>query len=189
MRSCCETDKSMRLRAVTEPEQVTDCYHAFLKCIINYPGVEQVENCRVGHQGRCFKDAKVYWSRELGVWLYPRETRNRSVNAYWNAFGCQDPYETHNLNIVVEINFSFDGSYRRTSGVFLRDDKGDLLVGHRGLIRSGKKRFWNEYTGERVWISDEGKDAEIVAVVGRICQDFPVQVARFIKEVERIKNA
>ena len=72
--------------------------------------------------------------------------------------------------------------------MFYRDESGNLFVGHRGTIREGKRRFWDSYDGERALINSDGKDLEIVAVVGRICEDFPTQVADFVRKVHRLKN-
>lgn len=51
--------------------------------------------------------------------------------------------------------------------MFYRDEAGNLLVGHRGAIRGGKRRFCDSYAGKRALVNLKGTDPEIATVVGR----------------------
>lgn len=51
--------------------------------------------------------------------------------------------------------------------MFYRDEAGNLLVGHRGTIRGGKRHFRDSYAGKRALVNLKGTDPEIATVVGR----------------------
>jgi|GEM_PF-165156 len=142
----------------------------------------------VGPPGGSIK-IKVYYSEKLGIWFGFRKASNR----YWNPFGIGQPKTKGSNIIIVEINIPFEGRNRSIAGVFVRDDDGKIWLGHSGKIGGGRpeigyRTFWEEYTGERVEVQDDGKTT-LFARIGYIdSEDFPEKVRDFVFEVNRIKN-
>jgi hypothetical protein len=57
------------------------------------------------------------------------------------AEGVQNhPFADTGVSIVVEINPPVAGIDRNASGVFLRDDHGNVILAHRGRIGGGDRR-------------------------------------------------
>ena len=143
---------------------------------------------RVGFQGGV-EQVEVYWSSRLRIWM----GFDRADNRFWNPFGTMNPDTRSALHIVCEINFPFTGINRRVGGTFVEDDAGKVYVAHRGKIGGGrtgigKELFLENYSGSLSTVID-GNRQEPLAVIARLDErSFPRKVARFVKEVERIKR-
>lgn len=144
--------------------------------------------CRVGFPGGSFEDY-VHYSPELNMWIGFREADNR----YWNGFGYGRPNELQGNSISGEINFPYENINRSIGGVFARENKGNILVLHRGKIGGGtsgigKTLFMNNFRGDKVIAIDGAEEAELCLVGELKSPLFGRQVATFISEVRRIKN-
>jgi len=133
----------------------------------------------------------VEWNAREGFWV--------SAEAFPDAarwvifFGVDDPAQRRMMNIICEINPPKEGINRRCAGLFVRDTDGIIYFTHSGKIGGGregigKSAFLSNYRGTRetvVW--PNGKESEVI-VLGRIDGErFAVQIANFIREVQRFK--
>ncbi|WP_035295407.1 hypothetical protein [Brevibacillus thermoruber] len=91
----------------------------------------------LGFQGGSLKRT-IYWSESLVMWFHLGDY-SMEGNRYWNAFCFEKPHPHANLNIVCEINIPLEGINRMASGLFFKDSNGNVFVGHRGKIGSGRK--------------------------------------------------
>ena len=136
---------------------------------------------------------KLYWRKQEGIWSIFEPKRRR--HGYWCAFGTDDPTPaTKSLSITCEINPPWEVD-RRYAGVFLRDVRGTVYIGHSGKIggpRPGvnKSTFMEHYRGDNwgtvAW--PKGKKTEVVVIGALDDKDLPALVAEFVREVKRIKD-
>lgn len=142
----------------------------------------------VGYQGGSV-DLDVYWHAPSGIWGGQSHVENR----YWTAFGIQDPTNKNGLSISVEINSPFEGTSRQIQGVFLKDDRGVVHLGHRGKInlvsmKQFKKEFRTGKRGEWVQAIDQRGECDILRLYPVDDPDVVKNIADFVKEAQRIKN-
>jgi len=142
----------------------------------------------VGYPSGRFLDT-VKYSPELNIWISVREHDNK----YWNGFGIGEPKEGQNKSLKGEINFAYDGKNKRISGVFAHDDSGRVLALHRGKIGGGKKGvgkklFTENFRGDFLTAIEEDSETKFCLVGDLNSTYFPIQVATFIKEIQRVKN-
>jgi hypothetical protein len=131
--------------------------------------------------------AAVKNSYKLNIWFY----FGIASNCYWNVFGIGRPGSQ--VSIVVEINIPFKGIDGRIAGVFVKDDDGRVWLGHSGKIGGGRrgigpKAFWEEYSGDRVIVHDNGKTYTYAKIGYLDSPDFPERIKDFVIEVNEIKN-
>lgn len=174
------------LKVITDQTDIKKYTRLFVKKFKPY--IDETVKVKLGHQGASLP-AKVLWSKKLGIWLF-----SHAINEvrYWNAFGLGKPKEAGILSTTAAINFPWQGIDRKTGGAFARDARGNIFVIHRGKIGGGKKGvgkslFEHNYRG--VWSFMEDGDAITqVAVIGSLNSGrFAVQVALFVKKVEKMK--
>ena len=112
---------------ITDRTEITKAVSLFKKRMTD--GSDRAEEIQLGFQGGGLL-AEVHWRSDLDLWaaFLPIEKR------YWAAFGLGNPFDGDGKSIVVEINSPFEGINRRVGGVFLRNSKGQLYVGHRGSV-------------------------------------------------------
>ena len=142
----------------------------------------------VGYQGGSV-DLDVYWHAPSGIWGGQAYVENR----HWTAFGIQDPTNKNGLSISVEINSPFEGTSRQIQGVFLKDDRGVVHLGHRGKInlvsmKQFKKEFRTGKRGEWVQAIDQRGECEVLRLYPIDDPDVVTNIADFVKEAQRIKN-
>ena len=142
----------------------------------------------IGYQGGSV-EIDVYWHPALGIWGGQSLVENR----YWTAFGVQDPTNQKGLSISVEINSPFGGTSRQIQGVFLKDDRGVAHLGHRGkinlfTIQQFKRGFRTGRRGEWVKAFDQRGECDVLRLYPVDDQDVMVNVAAFVKEVQRLKD-
>lgn len=143
----------------------------------------------VGYQGgNQICDAS--WNKDLGIWWVNEPISNR----FWNGFGTEELRwnSSHSHTLDCEINPPFEGINRRISGVFAKDENGELFLLHRGKIgggRSGigKNLFLNNYSEELITVKDGDLFSNLAFVASFKNPRFVIQVANFVKEVKRIK--
>jgi len=145
----------------------------------------------VGFQGGSVSE-RLYWSSPLGIWSLFKRLDNR----YWNCFGVQRPDASQSLQITVEVNPPLEGIDRKMGGaIAIEPTTGKKFLVHRGRIGGGQRGvgaelFWSRFRGGlrmREPDRDEPSRVVIVGEIGASC--FPRDVAAFVHEVRRIKNA
>lgn len=141
----------------------------------------------IGWHNRC----KVDWSNELGIWWTNYELENRFENAFGVGEPKWDSGYGHSIDCVIDI--PFEGINRRIGGAFAID-RGELFLLHRGRIGGGRKNigpalFFHNYRGGKLVTVEDGELSSTMALVGAISsQRFPLQVADFVFEIQRIKK-
>lgn len=145
-------------------------------------------DCWVGYPSGSFQDI-VRYSPELDIWISQAEHENK----FWNGFGVGRPIEGKNNSLNGEINFPYEGNYRRIAGAFAIEDNGNILVLHRGKIGGGKpgigkNYFTDNYRGDFITAIDGDRETNFCLVGELNSQHFPRQVSNFIKEILRVKN-
>jgi hypothetical protein len=144
--------------------------------------------CNVGFQGGSIATT-VFYSSKFDFWFTAKANENR----YWNAFGVGEPIEDRNVSIHVEINFPYESVNRNIGGAFGHNNKGEVLLLHRGKIGGGrigvgKQLFFDNFRGDFATANDDGIDTEFLVIGSIHSKHFPKQVSNFIAEVHRIKN-
>ena len=106
----------------------------------------------VGFQGGN-KQCDVYWHRDLRIWglFEPLAVNGR----FWTCFGTDNPAKQTNLNITVEINPPTSGVNLYCAGAFIRDEAGNVYLGHSGKVGGGRKGVgkaaFREFASDREW--------------------------------------
>ena len=175
------------LRVIENKNEIRQCQGRFERAFKKV--LDKKVKGFVAHRGET-SEAMFNWSEKTGLWAVFKEAdRNR----FWNAFGLQRPQKNSNYPPLVEINFPFKRTSRRVAGVFVKDDKGNILVCHSGRIGGGrpgigKSLFEDNYRGGKVAVSD-GEEEKEYAIIGDIMSPrFPYQVKEFVLEIDRIKK-
>ena len=145
----------------------------------------------IGHQGDS-GEHKIYWCPDVGMWSAHYRARNR----YWYAFGLSDPtaVKSKSLNVSAEINPPRTGINRRVGGVFLTDGQ-RVYLGHRGnninqvTKRAFRRHFHEGAAGHWIVADDDGRGTEIVLIHKLDSSGLVPAIARFVREVQRIKDA
>lgn len=144
--------------------------------------------CTVGVQGSS-DEKTVYYSQKYNFWF----TSHESHNKYWNALTVGRPSINTSNSINVEINIPFKGTNRNIGGAFGVNNKGEVLLLHRGKIGGGrvgvgKQLFFDNLRGDFVTANDNGSDTDFLVISSLNSKLFPKQVANFVSEVLRIKE-
>jgi len=148
---------------------------------------------KIGFHGG-YKQEKVYGRDGLGFWWL----LNRTVagDRWWCCYGIENPRHRDMLSITVETNFPSEGVNRRISGLFVKDDAGQVYITHSGKVgggRSGigKEAFWKSCGGEQVetvqW--PDGQKSRTIVISPVDSEHLPAHIARLVPEVARFKAA
>ena len=175
------------LKIIEEKSKITGLNKAFLKKIRR--AAEYSKEVEVGYPGGN-GTAKVYYIKKYDFWGCFDEAGD---NRYWNAFGIGKPKETSNNSIICELNFPFSGILRSIGGAFAEDEAGNTYLVSRGKIGGGrvgigKNLFDDNYQGSKVDAEDGGMVSEVAPIAAMKSPRFIVQLAFYIREVERIKK-
>jgi len=128
-------------------------------------------------------DMWFFWHSDVHGWL---DVKNR----YWIPYGLGKPQK--NTPIKVEVNVPYELN-RRVAGVYITDESGNCIIGHRGVIGGGrpgvgKSLFFEHYNGEIKIVDDVGRSTQI-AIISNIEDENLLQNLRnFVSEIDRIKN-
>jgi hypothetical protein len=140
------------------------------------------------HQGGPQKQ-NARWNGELDIWWATKDKNNR----FWNAFGTGEPkWNTDNGHIITcEINSPHEGINRRIAGVFAKNSEDKLYLFHRGRFggRITKALFEREFGGSWKEVEDGAELTKLALVASFDSPRFAEEIAKFVHEVERIKNA
>lgn len=174
------------ITVITDRQEVKKLHKQFHNRLDKY--LTEDIDCWVGYPSGSFQDI-VRYSPELDIWISQAEHENK----YWNGFGVGRPIEGKNNSLNGEINFPYEGNYRRIAGAFAVEDNGNILVLHRGKIGGGKPGigkiyFTDNYRGDFVTAIDGDRETEFCLVGELNSQQFPRQVSNFINEIYRVKN-
>ena len=179
---------TIRPTTITDRTEITKATSLFKKRMTDES--DRAEEIQLGFQGGGLQ-AKVHWRSDLDLWAAFLPTEKR----YWAAFGLGNPFDGDGKSIVVEINSPFEGINRRVGGVFLRNSKGQLYVGHRGSVGGGRpgigqKAFMADIgTDDLVDIRDGDKTSSVIMIGALDAEDFPARVHSFVTHVARFKAA
>jgi hypothetical protein len=137
---------------------------------------------------------EVYWRPTEHIWCMLEDAREES--RYWCCFGTADPIKANSLAITGEINPTKEGINRRNAGIFVQDNHGIVYLAHSGKVGGGRKgigksTFLSFYRGDNIEeVSWPDHISSSAIIIGRIDSDhLPAQIAHFIHEVERFKEA
>ena len=171
---------------ITDKKQIAEFHKRFHKQLDNF--LTENIDCWVGYPSGSFEDT-VRYSPELNIWL----SHLKHDNKFWNGFGVGRPIEGKNNSLNGEINFPFEGNYRRVAGAFAEEDNGNILVLHRGKIGGGKPGigkhyFTDNFRGDFVTAIDGDRETEFCLVGELGSSHFPRQVSNFINEIYRVKQ-
>jgi len=145
----------------------------------------------LGWQGG-YQEKSVYWNHDETIWS--AFDRNHAQNRYWCAFGTEHPDKGRMLDIIVECNPPHSGVDRRCAGAFVEQD-GEIYLAHSGKIGGGRKgigksAFLNAYPhGNWQVVQWPDKHETEMVIIGSVDGTrLPVQIAAFVREVERFKQ-
>ena len=153
-------------------------------------GAAAFPNRHVGYRGGGH-DCVVYWRSHERIWgdfeNFPYYKR------FWICWGVQHP--SVSCVITVETNPPVEGFDRRCSGAFLKDDKGEIYLGHSGRVGGGRKgigkKAFRAYTQHRDWAAVQWPDGKLsdYLLLSRIgAEDLTPRIASFVHEVARFKD-
>jgi hypothetical protein len=114
-------------------------------------------------------EVELFWNARLGLWAYFSDRPHVKGTRWFCWFGTKlgDPGDVLTPN--VEINLTVDPGNKSAAGRALRDERGALYVGHKGLLGGGRggQMKMDEF-GQRI----RGFVREPIAREGRICVCF-----------------
>ena len=145
----------------------------------------------IGWQGGNVK-GEVFWLSDHKIWFLL--DRHKGESRYWFLIGLQNPEDRSVLQITCEVNAPIEGVNRMCAGVFLKDDRNNIYMGHSGKIGGGRKGIgknefiqWRGETLDTVeWSDGKKTDSIIIGCVNS--QHFNSQLASFAKQVEEFKS-
>lgn len=97
-------------------------------------------------------------------------------------------------NIVVEINPSMEGVNRQVAGVFFRDERGSVFLGHTGRVGGGKPGIGRDaflsFSNARLTEINAPDGKPLAAIlIGEIgAPEFCQKLCSFIKKVAEFKG-
>lgn len=153
-------------------------------------GAVPIEGVSLGFRGGSAAGQTLSWHPGLSLWGAVEPPSEQRDGHFWNPFGVDDPTQGGAIAITCEINPARDRVDSRVGGAFAVDNETEhLLLLHRGRIGGGRsgisqELFWN-ITELPPVLTPDGQRFVLVADLDG--PDVPEQVARFVKEVERIK--
>ena len=156
-----------------------------------------VRGCHLGWPGGTTQ-ANVYWHEKIRVWgvlrAAPPQPKRKGGDRFWNCFGVSEPRPGTSLSITVEINPPHSGENRHTAGVFLRDHKGRVYVGHSGRVGGGRRgvglQAFREFSDRLswLWITTPRGAREIVVFGPLEDGELPEMLAPFLNTVAEFKD-
>lgn len=177
------------LKVLTTSADLENAQKAFISCVQKIP--HELVSTALGYQGGTF-ETRVFWFPSLGIWAFlgfpPRGISEGP--RFWNAFGIGYPDQL--VSIVCEINPSRIGINRRTKGAFIVDEKGQVLVCHRGMfnIAGGMtgEFFRRHYRG--IWLeADEDTQISTFVKVAQLdSAELGESLRDFVLQVDQIKK-
>ena len=174
-------------KVITNEDEIKKCQESF-QATLSTHDLETIK-CFASFRGGKV-EIEALWSERLKMWVAFRISRLNTPK-YWTAFGFEKPKPKSNLSITAEINFSFTGS-GNIQGVFIRDNMGDVYVGHRGRF-GDKRRILSDAFFDRVKhkfqiVTLSNRNYRAVLIGKLKGQDLPEQIQCLFQEVSRMKE-
>lgn len=177
------------LKVLTSSVELESAQKAFISSIQAIP--HKLISTAIGYQSGTFY-TEVVWLPSFGIWAFfglPPSGKSEGKR-FWNAFGIG--YPGHLNSIVCEINPSREGVNRRTKGAFIVNEKGQVLVCHRGMfnITGGMtlEFFRKHYRG--IWLEAEESTrlSTFVKVTQLNSAELGESLRDFVLQVDKIKK-
>jgi hypothetical protein len=177
------------LKVLTTSAELESAQKVFVSRVQAFP--HELMPTAIGYQGGTFI-TEVVWLPSLGIWAFfglPPSGKSEGKR-FWNAFGIG--YPDHLVSIICEINPSREGVNRRTKGAFIVDEKGQVLICHRGMfnIAGGMTRefFRRHYRG--IWLeADEDTQISTFVKVAQLdSAELGESLRDFVLQVDQIKK-
>ena len=140
----------------------------------------------------------VYWLEKNRIWAALEASKpgdqESSTRCFW-AFGIDNPDQQESLRITVEINPPHEGETRRLAGLFARDEKNCIYLAHDGKVGGGSAGVglneFRKFLRDDAWQEIRTQDGRRMAIIfGPMnAPDFPDQLAKFVRNVARFKDA
>ena len=148
---------------------------------------------RVGYRGG-FVDTEVTWDRAVQMWSLLELRDDLVEGRFWCCFGIDDPRSIASLNIVVEINPRHEGTDLVVGGAFAKDESGAVHLCHNGKMGGGRKgvgksAFFRHYSGSLEKMLYKDRLVDVVDLGPITSPMLRRRVARFVREVARIKQS
>jgi hypothetical protein len=155
------------LSAITEPRAIANAEARLLRELRASSSIRRRR--RIGFPGgSCLADCASF--PELNFWFaYWRghhKARPRIHDRHVNAFGFGDP--SGDIAITVQVNAPFRGPRRVVAGGFATDERGNVVVIHRGRLGGRKElskaAFLSAYPEPLEVMREGSKDTEVISV-------------------------
>jgi hypothetical protein len=177
------------LKVLSLSTNLENAQETFISCVEKIP--HELVSTKLGYQSGSF-ETDVFWFPSLGIWMFlglPPTNKSEGLR-FWNAFGIGYPDQL--VSIVCEINPSREGINRRTKGAFVFDEKGQILLCHRGMfnISGGMKLdfFRRNYRGKWIDAEEGNKISRFVKVTELIPTELGGPIRDFVLQVDKIKK-
>lgn len=78
-----------------------------------------------------------------------------------------DPASTETMVIDVQLNFPAQQYLRRVAGAFVKDERGDVFVAHRGKLAKGRAglpmdKVFRDFAARTVYVEDDGRVSRLI---------------------------
>jgi hypothetical protein len=145
-------------------------------------------------------DVPIYWLEAFSLWIGFRdeplgEEKPSLIKRFWVPFGIEDPTRNRALSITGEINSPHEGTYRKTGGLYARDDATDhVVVLHRGSMAGGRRGvsktgFWRKWDGPTADVMEQAKSIKLAFIADLSSDHCLAQLADFAHRYATIKRA
>jgi hypothetical protein len=175
---------------LTTATELSNAYRMFSRSLRTAASEQRTKT--IGWPGGS-NNLKVHNIESQGYWCVFDDNVTSSSERHWCAFGT-DSIDQPMLSITVEINPPTRGIYRRSAGLFLKDEKGRIYLAHSGKVGGGKKgvgktAFLNFYNGKRVNVEWADNDSTSALLISRLDDKFLASnVGAFVHNVQEFKN-
>jgi hypothetical protein len=149
--------------------------------LLDYPGARKLENITLIYPGGKLHNREIIFIPKFDIWYH--STVVEEDRKIWNAFGLGKPNSKNEINALIEVNLPYPDSSPQ-GNLILQDNK--LYLTHKGTM-IGKLRgdiIKEQYKG--TWL-DVG-NRKVILVGELTSQEFPVQLAHFIKCIDDLKK-
>jgi len=143
------------------------------------------------------RDLEVFWAQDYDMWWGYTRLEDEKIPRHWNAFGKGEPeWDTkHSHNITCEINMPLSGATRMVSGLFVKDQEGNVCLTHDGGVGGGKKgigrsNFEDFFAEPDSWaeVTDKKGKRRTIVISNLEDDDAMSQITNFVNKVYEFKN-
>jgi len=186
--------KSTQYIALEDPKEIDRAQQMMSDLLKNNSTKSGTIN--TGHPGGN-RDLEVFWAQDYDMWWGYTRLEDEKIPRHWNAFGKGEPeWDTnHSHNITCEINMPLSGATRMVSGLFVKDQEGNVYVAHDGGAGGGKKgigrsSFEDFFEDPDSWtdVTDKKGKRRMILVSNLKDDEAVSQIANFVNKVYEFKN-